>query len=162
MPNSTRSNKLSAGGSRRRGAFSIDALTAVFVTALGAAAFFSLIPVVDRSQRIARQESVATQLTNRMIEQLQLLKPSDINAGTLSQLSLIDPGQSAPPYTFSDIPLDEASRYSPSEALPSGAGLLEVVQLPNNSVELHVRISWRSSSGANRVTQSGTILGGFR
>ncbi len=147
---------------RRPGSISIDALTAVFVTALGAAAYFSLVPVVDKAQHVAREESVATQLANRMIEQLQLLKPSDITASTLSQLNLIDQGQTSPPYTFSTIPLDQASRYSPREALPNGTGTLEVVSLANNTLELHVQIGWRSSSGRTRTLQSGLILGGFR
>lgn len=148
--------------SRRRGAISIDALTAVFVTALSAAAFFSLIPVVDKSQKIGRQESVANQLCNRMIEQLQLLKPSDVQATTLTQLNLIDPGQISPPYSFTNIPLDEASRYSPAQALPSGTGTLDVVALPHGSIEARVMISWRSSSGRTRTLQTGTVFGGFR
>jgi hypothetical protein len=147
---------------RRLGIISIDALTAVFVTALGAAAFFSLVPVVDRSQRIGRQESIAIQLSNRMIEQLQLLKPGDVTPAVLGQLNLIDSGQSSPPYTFTNIPLDEASRYSPAQALPNGTGLLNVVQLPHNSVEVRVQISWQSSSGRQRTIQTGTVLGGFR
>lgn len=147
---------------RRNGVISIDALTAVFVTALGAAAFFSLVPVVDKSQRIGRQEAIAIQLSNRMIEQLQLLKPADVNPSVLSQLNLIDAGQSSPPYTFTNIPLDEASRYSPAQALPNGTGVLNVVQLPHNSVEVRVQISWQSSSGRQRTIQTGTILGGFR
>lgn len=149
-------------GSKRRGALSIDALTAVFVTALGAAAFFSLMPVVDRSQRIGREESIALQLSNRMIEQLQLLKPSDIQSSTLTQLSLIDEGQTSAPYSFTNIPLDEASQYSPAQALSEGTGSLNVVSLPNNSVALEVTLTWRSSSGRTRTIQTGTILGGFR
>lgn len=148
--------------SKRRGALSIDAVTAVFVTALGAAAFFSLMPVVDRSQRISREESIALQLSNRMIEQLQLLKPSDIQASTLTQLSLIDEDQSSGPYSFTNIPLDEASLYSPAQALPDGTGTLNVVSLPNNSVALEVTLTWRSSSGRTRTIQTGTVLGGFR
>jgi len=147
---------------RRRGAISIDALTAVFVTALGAAAFFSLIPVVDKSQKIGRQESIANQLCNRMIEQLQLLKPSDVQAATLTQLNLIDSGQTSPPYSFTNIPLDEASRYSPAQALPNGTGSLDVVSLPHGSVEARVTITWRSASGRTRTLQTGTVLGGFR
>jgi hypothetical protein len=147
---------------RRLGVISIDALTAIFVTALGAAAFFSLIPVVDKSQRIGRQESIAMQLNNRMIEQLQLLKPADVQPAVLSELNLIDAGQTASPYSFTNIPLDEASRYSPAQALPNGTGRLEVISLPNNSVEVRVQISWQSSSGRQRTVQSGTILGGFR
>jgi type II secretory pathway pseudopilin PulG len=147
---------------RRRGALSLDALTAVFVTSLGAAAFFSLMPIVDRSQRMAREESVATQLTNRMIEQLQLLKPADVTASTLSQLNLIDADQTTSPYSFSSVPLDDASRYSPRQALREGTGTLEVLALPNNSAEVRIRIGWKSASGRARTVQSGVILGGFR
>ena len=146
----------------RRGALSLDALMGVFVVSLGAAAFFSLMPVVDRSQRIAREESMATQLTNRMIEQLQLLKPSDVTSSTLSQLNLIDAGQTSSPFSFSSVPLDDASHYSPRQALRDGTGTLEVVSLPNNSTEVRVRIGWTSASGRARTVQSGVVLGGFR
>lgn len=141
---------------------SIDALTAIFVTALGAAAFFSLIPVVDKSQRIAREESLATQLCNRMIEQLQLLKPSDLNASTLSGLHLIDDGETSSPYSFTNVPIDYASHYSPSLALRNGTGSLRVIDLPNSSAEVRVRISWTSASGRARTVETGLILGGFR
>lgn len=146
----------------RRGALSIDALTAVFVTSLGAAAFFALMPQLDRSQRVAREESLATQLMNRMIEQLQLLKPSDVNVATLDQLNLIDHNQSSSPYSFSNIPLDDASMYSPRQALRNGTGRLDVIQLPYDTVEVRVRISWTSSSGQSRSVRSGVVLGGFR
>ncbi len=146
----------------RKGSLSIDALTAVFVTALSAAAFFSLVPTVDRAQRVAREESIATHLMNRMIEQIQLLKPSDVNPATLSQLNLIDAGQSSTPYSFTNIPLDDASRYSPRTALPSGTGSLSITPQPYNSTEVRVRISWLSSSGRSRTLQSGVYLGGFR
>ena len=106
--------------------------------------------------------AIAGNDANRMIEQLQLLKPSDVTASTLSQLNLIDSGQTAAPYTFTSIPLDHASQYSPRQALPNGTGTLDVIALPNSSVEVRVRIGWTSSSRRARTLQSGLILGGFR
>lgn len=98
----------------------------------------------------------------RLIEQLQLLKASDVEAQTLSALNLIDAGQTEPPYSFSHIPLDEASRYSPSQVLQNGRGTLSVTTLDADSVRLDVTIRWTSSKGKEMSVSSGTIIGGYR
>ena len=148
----------------KRGAFAVDALMAIFVVSLGAAAFMSFMPASDKAQRIAREDAVASQLCNRFLEQLRLLKPKDINFTTLSGLNLVDsysqPGQST--YSFTNIPLDEASRYSPAQLLKGGTGTLTVVDLDNNAKELRVLMTWTSSSGKQRSIRSGTVLGGYR
>ncbi|HRJ96442.1 MAG TPA: type II secretion system protein [Fimbriimonadaceae bacterium] len=147
---------------RRRGALLIDLMIAVFVVGFAALSFFSLFPTIARSHRIARDETVAQQMCVRLIEQLQLLKPSDVDSQTLTALNLIDTGQTASPYSFSHIPLDEASRYSPSQVLQNGRGTLTVTHLDANSVRLDVTIRWVSSKGKEMSVSSGTILGGYR
>lgn len=140
----------------------IDLMIAVFVVAFAALSFFSLFPTIARSHRIARDETVAQQMCVRLIEQLQLLKASDVNAQTLTALNLIDTGQTASPFSFSHIPLDEASRYSPSQVLQNGRGTLAVTPLDAGSVRLTVTIQWTSSKGKEMSVTSGTILGGYR
>ncbi len=149
--------------SKRLGSFSIDALTAIFVASLGAAALYTLVPMIDKSQVVAREDSIASQLCNRFIEQLRLLKPKDINFTTLRGLNLVDPSPSvAPTYSFTNIPLDDASKYSPAQTLKNATGTLTVVQLAGRAVELRVALSWKSTSGKTRSYQTGTILGGYR
>jgi len=147
---------------RRRGALLIDLLIAVFVLSVASLSFFSLFPTIARSQRIAKDETVAQQMSQRLVEQLNLLKPSDITPQVLTSLNLIDAGQTQAPYSFSNIPLDQASRYSPSQALQSGTGSLAVTQLDAQSVRLDVTISWKSSKGKTISVTTGTILGGYR
>jgi hypothetical protein len=147
----------------KRGAFAIDALMAIFVVSLGAAAFMSVTPVTDRAQRLAREDATAAQLCNRMIEQLRLLRPKDINYSTLRSLNMVDQNQpSAGVYTFTNIPLDEASKYSPAQLLRDGTGTLTVVDLPDNAKELRITMTWTSSSKKSRSVQTGTVLGGYR
>ncbi|MBX7133739.1 MAG: hypothetical protein K1X67_13785 [Fimbriimonadaceae bacterium] len=101
-------------------------------------------------------------MSQRLVEQLNLLKPSDITPQVLTGLNLIDSGQTQPPYSFSNIPLDQASRYSPSQALQNGTGSLAVTQLDAQSVRLDVTITWKSSKGKTMSVTTGTILGGYR
>lgn len=149
---------------RKKGAFSIDALMATFIVSLGAAAFMSLVPVTDRAQRLAREDALASQLCNRFIEQLRLLKPKDINASTLTQLNLVDANSepASATYYFSHIPLDDASKYSPAELLRNAVGTMKIYDLPDNAKELRVSMTWTSSSGKTRSIKTGTVLGGFR
>lgn len=147
---------------RCRGALLIDLLIAVFVLSVASLSFFSLFPTIARSQRIAKDETIAQQMSQRLVEQLNLLKPSDITPQVLTGLNLIDSGQSQAPYSFSNIPLDQASRYSPSQALQNGTGSLAVTQLDAQSVRLDVTITWKSSKGKTMSVTTGTILGGYR
>jgi hypothetical protein len=139
-------------------------MMAIFVVSLGATAFMSITPVTDRAQRLAKEDALATQLCNRFIEQLRLLKPKDRNNTTLTQLNLVDQYSEpyAGTYSFSHIPLDEASKYSPAELLKNGNGSLQIIQLPDNAKELRVTMTWTIASGKSRTLKTGTILGGYR
>lgn len=150
------------GRQRRQGALLIDLLIAMFILSMAALSFFSLFPTIARSQHIAREETVAQQMCQRLIEQLQLLKASDITGPTLAAVNLIDAGQTASPYSFSHIPLDEGSRYSPAQVLRNGTGTLTVTPIDSQSVRLGVTIGWTSASGKAMSVSTGTIIGGYR
>lgn len=140
----------------------MDVLVGSFILALGAAAFFSMMPVVSRSEHLAREESVATQIAQRMVEHVQLLKTSDLNATTLTSLNLIESGQTASPYSFSQSPLDQGSDYSASTALKNGQGVLSVEDIGTNSKKVTVTVTWTSASGKTRSITTGTVVGGYR
>lgn len=135
---------------------------AVFVLSLGAAAFFSLLPMLDRSQKLAKDQSLALQMANRMIDQIQMLKPAQITANTLTQLQLIDSGQANSPFSFSHVPLDDSTNYSPAQALNNGKGIMTVTNVDNGSVMVNVEIDWTSASGKKGTIITGTIVGGYR
>lgn len=137
---------------------------ATFIVSMGAAAYMSLVPVTDRAQRLAREDALASQLCNRFIEQLRLLKPKDVNNSTLTQLNLVDPNSepSSATYYFSHIPLDEASKYSPAQLLNNAVGTMKLVNLPDNAMEIRVTMTWKSASGKSRLLKTGTVLGGYR
>lgn len=147
---------------KARGSFLLDVMLSVFVISLAAAAFFTLFPTFKRSERLSQEESKASLMAQRMIEHLQLLKPKDINASTLSQLNLIDAGQTQAPYSFSHIPLDEGSMYSPNQVLRNAVATMSVDDLSVNSKRIVLFMSWTSASGKTRSITTGTILGGYR
>lgn len=144
------------------GSFLLDGLLAVLMIGMGAAAFFGLFPSFTHSQINSSDEGKANQMAQRMIEHLQLLKPADLNASTLSTINLIDDDQTESPFTFSEIPLDEATGYSPSRAMKNGQGEMEIEDLDANSKMVKITISWTTPKGKTRSFTTGTILGGYR
>jgi hypothetical protein len=146
---------------RNSGAVLVDALIASFLLVLGSLAYFSLIPVVMRGQEISKNQTKAIHIANRVIEHLLLLKPSTLTATNLTQLALIDPGQTAPPYSISNLPLDDGWNYSPAKTLPGGAGVMRITDLSGNTKLVQIEISWDGPKG--RITYTtGTALGGYR
>jgi hypothetical protein len=139
----------------------LDGLIGAFILSLGAAAFYSMFPIVQRSNIQAQHETRAVQMSSRLIEHLQLLKPENLNGPTLIQLNLVEPGQNASPYSISRIPLDEGSMYSPAQVLPQGQGRLILTPLAANSIMAEVEISWMSG-GTRRFYRTGTVVGGYR
>ena len=128
---------------------------------MAALSFFTLLPAIQRSSEISSQETVAIQISSRLIEHIQMLRPTDCNAATLSALNLIDNNQTSSPYNFTNIPLDNGSNYSPSKSLPSGQGLLTITDLGGGSVLCQVKILWRGTAGTKTYTTA-TVLGGYR
>jgi hypothetical protein len=90
------------------------------------------------------------------------MSPTALNATALTAAGLIDSGQSSSPYSFSQVPLDNSTRYSPSKALRNGTGLLSLQSIGDGSVRVTVVVSWKSEAGANRSITTGTIVGGYR
>ena len=128
---------------------------------MGAAALYGLMPTIYHSQAMGNQETKAVQMGGRMVENLQMLSAANVNAAVLTQLNLIDAGQTGNTLTFTKIPLDEGSRYSPSTALPDGTGVLTITPLTGGAVKAKVVISWTSPFGSKSYT-TGTVVGGYR
>lgn len=149
-------------GRLKSGALLIETLLGVFILSLAAVGFYALTPVIFRSRTLAKENTAALQMANRLLEHVELLKTSDLTAGTLTSLNLIDTGQSASPYSFSHIPLDEASRYSPAQVLRNGVGTLTVTSIDSGSVRVDVDLSWTSASGKTCNIHTGTIIGGYK
>jgi hypothetical protein len=147
---------------KTRGSFLLDVMLAVFVLSMAAAAFFTLFPTFKRSERLSMEQSKATLMAQRMIEHLNLLKPADLNASTLSQLNLIDSGQTSQPFSFAHIPLDEGSMYSPNQVLKNATATMTISDLSANSKKVVIAMTWTSASKKTRSFTTGTILGGYR
>lgn len=90
-----------------------------------------------------------------------MLKAKDCDAYTLTQLNLIDTNQTSSPYSFTNIPLDNGSDYSPAKCLPHGQGQLTFTDLAGGSIMCQVRITWKGTAGTKSYT-TGTVIGGYR
>lgn len=151
--------------SRRRnkkGSILLDALIGVFILTMATLSYLSLTVVTHRSQVISKDESKATQMVSRLLEQVQLLKTSDMSVTTLKAMNLVDSNSTGSPYSFTNIPLDQGTMYSPSKALTNGTGTMTLLPLNNGSLRVVATIKWMSSSGEARSFTSGTIIGGYK
>ena len=147
---------------RHRGAILVDAMVSVFVLAMGSAALFGLMPVLHRSQKIVQNEGTATQIANRMLEHVQMLYARDLNFATLRALNLVDVQAGPNRYSFTNVPMDQASRYSPSTLLLRGQGLMIVSDLPNSAKLVTIEVSWQEPQGGRRTYRTGTVVGGYQ
>ncbi len=148
---------------RIRGNVVLDSMLGTLVLGIGAVSFFSVYPMLHQSQLHAQEQSKAVQMATRLVEHIQLLPPQNLEANVLSDLNLIDEGQrsSLPPYSFSRIPLDQASLYSPAQALSQGQGTMTIENLPTGSRRVTVEVRWKTNGGWGSV-KTGTIVGGYR
>jgi hypothetical protein len=146
----------------RAGAVLIDALIGIFILGMGAVAYYGMLPVIHRGHEIAQQESRAAQIATRLTEQIAMLKPADLNASTLHDLNLIDANQGAQPWSFSHIPLDDGTDYSPAKTLRSGTGSITTSSIGQGSILVTVTVGWKSPVGKTRSFTTGTVVGGYR
>jgi hypothetical protein len=129
---------------------------------MGAASFYSVFPALAKSHHIGDSNQKATQIATKMIEHIQLLSPSKLDASNLSAMQLIDAGQTSSPYKFTKLPLEDSTNYSPSTALKDGTGTLTINDLQWGSKQVVVTITWKSTSGTAQSLTMGTILGAYR
>lgn len=122
----------------------------------------SLLPVLKRGEIASRRRSQAMQMVTRMLEQVQMLHATDISTATLSKLNLIDSGQTTQPFSFTHVPMDEASRYSPAQVLRDADAKLSYTALTDGSVKVMVTIKYTSEAGKTQTVNSGTVIGSFR
>jgi Tfp pilus assembly protein PilV len=143
----------------QRGIALFEVLVASVMLVAGALAYFTLVPLIHRSQQMARHQSTAIQIANRMIEHLLLLRSTTLTADNLANLNLIERGQTQPPYSFKHLPMDDGWQYSPARVLPNGSGTMNVTTLANGATMVVIDITWTERAGGNRTYRTGTILG---
>ncbi len=145
-----------------RGALLVDVLIGMVILVMATLTLMSLFPVIKRGEMMSEDESKAVQMVSRMIEHIQMLPADDLNAQTLTGLNLIDQGQAFPPYSFTNIPLDDASMYSPAQVLRDANGTLNVTPLPDGSARVDILLTYTSEAGTTQQIQTGTVVGSFR
>src|SRR5689334_5473905 len=96
---------------RRRGSVLLDAMIGLTLLAMGAVSFYSIFPVVTKAQKIGDSQQKATQIASKMIENIQMLSPTNLNANTLTAMQLVDAGQNSSPFVFTHLPLDNSTDY---------------------------------------------------
>lgn len=137
-------------------------MVGIFVLTIAMLSYLSLTVITHKSQVISKDDSKASQMTARLLEQLQLLSTRDLNVTTLKAMNLVDSTSTGSPYSFTNIPLDQGTMYSPSQVLVNGTGTLTITTLANGSAQVVATVSWRSTTGMTKSFTSGTIIGGYR
>lgn len=153
---SSRKKRLSAG------ALLVDVMIGMFMLMIATLTLMSLFPVIKRGEEMSTDETKAVQMMSRMIEHIQMLSTDDLNGETLASLNLIDNSQAFQPYSFTNIPLDEASIYSPGQVLQDADATMTITDLPDGSKRVDLSMSYASDSGETQTMRTGTIVGVFR
>ena len=91
-----------------------------------------------------------------------MLPASEISFATLRGLNLIEDNVGDNGYSFSHIPMDEASIYSPAQVLEGAEATLAIEDIDANSKLATVAISWTTATGRERTITTGTVIGGYR
>ena len=147
---------------RNRGSLLIDVVVGMFILMMATLSLMSLIPIVKQSEHMSSDESKCVQMTTRLIEHIQMLGADDVTPKVLESLNLIDAGQSGSPYSFTHVPLDEASMYSPAQVLDDADCELTITTLADGSKRVDILFAYRSKSGDRRTMKTGTVIGAFR
>lgn len=146
----------------RQGSILLDALVGIFILTIATLSYLSLTVVTHRSHVISKDDTKASQMVARLLEQVQLLKPSDLNVTTLKAMNLVDNGSTGSPYSFTNIPLDQGTLYSPSKTLIDGQGVMRITTMANGSARVVATINWKSTTGKSKSFTSGTIIGAYK
>ena len=148
---------------KKRGSLLLDTLTALFVLSMGALSLFATLPVASKAGKLASDQGQASYMATKYIEQLQTLKTTDITLNKLTSLNLIDAGQTgSSPYTFTNVPLDNGSYYSPSKVLKGAAATITITNLDSGAVKCDISIQWKSANGIQESLSTGTVVGGYK
>ena len=134
-------NRLHGRSRRRRGSVLLDSMIGLTLLAMGAVSFYSIFPVVTKAQKIGESQQKATQIASKMIENIQMLSPTNLNANTLTAMQLVDAGQNSSPFVFTHCPLDHSTDYSPSTALKNGTGTVQINDLQWGSKQVVVTVN---------------------
>lgn len=153
--------------SRRRarlqaGAILVDVVIGMFFLVMTTLSLMSLFPVIKKGEQLSTERSKAVQICNRMLEHVQMLGAKDVSYDNLVALNLIDTTSATQPYSFTQVPMDEASRYSPAQTLRNAKGELTYSDLGDGSVLIQVSLTYTSDSGHAETVKTGTVIGGFR
>jgi hypothetical protein len=153
-------------GARRRrlqrGALLVDVMIGMFFMVMATLTLMSLFPVIKKGEQMSTEESKAVHMCNRLIEHIQMLPADDITVDNLAALNLIEPNQTTQPYSFTHVPLDEASRYSPAQSLRDANASLTISDVGTGSKRVRITLTYTSDTGQTRTLRTGTVVGAFR
>jgi len=145
------------------GSIYFDVILAVFILSLSAAAFYSVFPKIGKVQDMAQERSRAMHIGNRVIDQLQMMRPQDITPANLVALQFCgNSGLNGSPYTITRLPMDDATDFSPRKSLKNGTATLTVTSIDSGSLRCVVKVQWTSESGHAETVKVGTVIGGYR
>lgn len=147
---------------RQKGALLVDAVIGMFFFVMLSLSVLSLFPVIKRSEQSSTERAKAIQMCNRILEHVQMLGSQDVNYQNLVSLNLIDSTTNTQPYSFTHVPLDEASMYSPAQALRDADGQISYEHLDDGSVKVLVTLEYTTDTGHTDRVETGTVIGGFR
>lgn len=144
---------------RSRGFTLVDSMIGFLILAIGALAFCATVPVVSRSHHMADEQTKAVQIAQWQIEQVRQTGFLNLTFERLYPLGLVDDWDGDGPMTFTNAPVVQAGRFSPSAQLRNGTGELEIVDHGSDIREARVTVRWTSPAGKDRSVELTTLVG---
>lgn len=144
---------------RSRGFTLVDSMIGFLILAIGALAFCATVPVVSRSHHMADEQTKAVQIAQWQIEQVRQTGFLNLTFERLYPLGLVDDWDGDGPMTFTNAPVVQAGRFSPSAQLRNGTGELEIFDHGSDIREVRVKVRWTSPAGKDRSVELTTLVG---
>ena len=144
---------------RSRGFTLVDSMIGFLILAIGALAFCATVPVVSRSHHMADEQTKAVQIAQWQIEQVRQAGFLNLSFERLYPLGLVDDWDGDGPMKFTNAPVVQAGRFSPSAQLRKGTGELEIVDQGSDIREIRVTVRWTSPAGKDRSVELTTLVG---
>ncbi len=119
----------------------MDALVTLFLLAAAGAVFSAMFPAGFTASRQAHQSKIATAIASRKMEQLRAMDYESLTQPILQANDIIDPGDTASPYSFTSVDSVAAS-------LTSGAGELTIEDVSSDIKRVKVTVTWEGATSS--------------
>jgi hypothetical protein len=133
----------------RRGAILIDAMTGIYVLALGTAVYVAAVCSATQSYSMVNNGGKALAAADMEIEAIKSLTYGNANYNSLIFYQLIDESSSTSPFSFTNA---TGNGTALSNLIPGATGTVTVTDESTTQRKIIVAVTWTTQTGPHTVT----------